>query len=164
MLAVLQLDEFQNVKYLCLKHFDSLAHIHCRNNISFPKLERLEVRKCHCLQYVFFFFVSLAGGSSTVACPDDEEEEISRRIHKVIKFPYLYDLAFNLWNTSLTFAVAVFWVLSSFSYGKCTSIAYLSSKISGIQPTTPLLTQILFLMKRFLVPTWKSYLSIALTT
>ncbi|KAL3338458.1 hypothetical protein AABB24_027534 [Solanum stoloniferum] len=89
-LAELQLDEFQNVKYLCLKHFDSLVHIHCQNNISFPKLERLEVRKCRCLQYVFC--VSLAGGSLTVACRDDEEEEISRRTREVIKFPNLYDL------------------------------------------------------------------------
>ncbi|KAL3369785.1 hypothetical protein AABB24_007026 [Solanum stoloniferum] len=89
-LAELQLDEFQNVKYLCLKHFDSLVHIHCQNNVSFPKLERLEVRKCRCLQYVFC--VSLAGGSLTVACPDDDDEEISRRIREVIKFPNLYDL------------------------------------------------------------------------
>jgi len=89
-LAELQLDEFQNVKYLCLKCFDSLAHIQCQNNVSFPKLERLEVRKCHRLKYVFF--VSLDGGSSTVACLDDEEAEISRRTHEVIKFPNLYDL------------------------------------------------------------------------
>ncbi|TMX02901.1 hypothetical protein EJD97_019341 [Solanum chilense] len=89
-LAELQLDEFQNVKYLCLKSSDSLTHIQCQNNVSFPKLEKLEVRKCRSLQYVFL--VSLAGESSTVAFLDDEEGEISRRTHEVIKFPNLYDL------------------------------------------------------------------------
>ncbi|KAK4721764.1 hypothetical protein R3W88_011997 [Solanum pinnatisectum] len=48
-LTELQLDEFQNVKYLLLDDCDSLTHllkIHCQNNIPFPELERLEVNRC----------------------------------------------------------------------------------------------------------------------
>ncbi|KAF3664222.1 putative disease resistance protein-like isoform X2 [Capsicum annuum] len=48
-LTELQLDEFQNVEYLCLEECDSLTHslnIYCQNNIPFPKLERLEVSEC----------------------------------------------------------------------------------------------------------------------
>ncbi|KAM3205745.1 hypothetical protein P3L10_029155 [Capsicum annuum] len=55
-LTELQLDEFQNVEYLCLEECDSLTHslnIYCQNNIPFPKLERLEVSECGGLQYVF---------------------------------------------------------------------------------------------------------------
>ncbi|KAH0683032.1 hypothetical protein KY290_021615 [Solanum tuberosum] len=92
-LTELQLDEFQNVKYLLLDDCDSLTHllkIHCQNNIPFPELERLEVSRCRGLQYVFC--VPLAGGSWTVVCPNDEEEEISRRTREVIKFPNLYEL------------------------------------------------------------------------
>ncbi|KAH0672652.1 hypothetical protein KY290_024889 [Solanum tuberosum] len=42
-LAELQLDEFQNGKDLCLENCNSLTHIHCQNNIPFPKLKKLEV-------------------------------------------------------------------------------------------------------------------------
>ncbi|KAF3660631.1 hypothetical protein T459_26620 [Capsicum annuum] len=73
-LTELQLDEFQNVEYLCLEECDSLTHslnIYCQNNIPFPKLERLEVSECGGLQYVFC--VLLAGESSTAACPDDDD-------------------------------------------------------------------------------------------
>ncbi|KAK4716338.1 hypothetical protein R3W88_014676 [Solanum pinnatisectum] len=94
-LAELQLDEFQNVKDLCLEDSNSLTHIHCQNNIPFPKLEKLEVSRCHGLPYVFC--MSLAGGSWTVSCPvdkeeKDEDEDISRRTHDVIKFSNLYEL------------------------------------------------------------------------
>ncbi|KAM3339401.1 hypothetical protein P3S68_029270 [Capsicum galapagoense] len=77
--------ELQNVKDLRLSDCDSL-NIHYQNNISFPKLERLEVIYCGHLRHLFC--VSLA-------CPDDEEEGISRGTHirpDVIKFPNLYYL------------------------------------------------------------------------
>ncbi|KAM3339402.1 disease resistance protein SUMM2 [Capsicum galapagoense] len=77
--------ELQNVKDLRLSDCDSL-NIHYQNNISFPKLERLEVIYCGHLRHLFC--VSLA-------CPDDEEEGISRGTHirgDVIKFPNLYCL------------------------------------------------------------------------
>ncbi|KAF3660629.1 putative disease resistance protein-like [Capsicum annuum] len=94
-LTELQLDEFQNVKKLCLSRCDSLTHsrnICCQNNVPFPKLERLEVGECGGLHSVIC--TSLAGGSSTITCPgDDEEMEISHKTHigpEIIKFPNLY--------------------------------------------------------------------------
>ncbi|PHU06005.1 hypothetical protein BC332_26827 [Capsicum chinense] len=74
--------ELQNVKDLMLSDCDSL-NIHYQNNISFPELERLEVRYCDYLRHLFC--VSLA-------CPD---EGTSRRTHirpDVIKFPNLHSL------------------------------------------------------------------------
>ncbi|KAK4346066.1 hypothetical protein RND71_036242 [Anisodus tanguticus] len=55
-LTELQLDGFQNVKYLCLSSCNSLTHslyVHYQNNIPFPKLEKLEVSICDSLQYLF---------------------------------------------------------------------------------------------------------------
>ncbi|KAM3288800.1 disease resistance protein SUMM2-like isoform X1 [Capsicum chacoense] len=77
--------ELQNVKYLMLVDCDSLS-IHYQNNISFPKLEWLEVTFCDHLRHLF---------RASLAFPDDEEEGISRRKHiraDVIKFPNLHRL------------------------------------------------------------------------
>lgn len=92
-LIELQLDKFQNVKYLSLFDCDSMK-IHCQ---TFPKLERLKVKECVSLQYLFG--VSLAARSLSNLTADDEVDEISRRTHieqegkmvHVIKFPNLYD-------------------------------------------------------------------------
>ncbi|PHT43433.1 hypothetical protein CQW23_17458 [Capsicum baccatum] len=77
--------ELKNVKDLRLGDCDSL-NIHYQNNISFPKLERLEVRFCDHLRHLF---------RASLAWQDDEEEGISRRTHirpDVIKFPNLCSL------------------------------------------------------------------------
>ncbi|KAK4716617.1 hypothetical protein R3W88_014955 [Solanum pinnatisectum] len=103
-----------------------LTHIHCQNNIPFPKLEKLEVSHCHGLPYVFC--VSLAGGSWTVLCPvdkeeDGEDEEISRRTHDGIVFPRLPKILFhylpefqNFWpttNNSITYSNPLFMKISA---------------------------------------------------
>ncbi|KAK4377636.1 hypothetical protein RND71_003932 [Anisodus tanguticus] len=97
---------FVKLGRLVVRDLLSLTHllrICCQNSLPFPKFERLDVRECNRLQYLFR--LSLAGSSSkledlTVAFPDDDEEEMSQRIHiepegkmiQVIKFPNLYEM------------------------------------------------------------------------